>query len=114
MNDPRIYRVTMPDGSEWDVPVQTFIEDWCSTQTDSLCGIDIDTDGMAALLGRGHAAFATPEHIHEYAVTIPWDDLAKNDLVSPHKVDDRQDPSKYQEGWKTGPWKVVTPCDPAA
>jgi hypothetical protein len=111
MNDPRIYRVTMPDASEWDVPVQTLIEDWASMQTDYVCdtGWGLDINLMAALLDRGHAVLSTPEQIHEYAITIPWEAIDDNDLATCSKLMGHADQAGYAEGWVKRPWKVVTP-----
>jgi hypothetical protein len=109
MNDTRIYRVTMPDGSEWDIAVQDLKENWMTLRLDDHPGRSIDTPGLAILIARARRAFRLNSQIREQALKVRWKDLWDNEILVCRKMAENPDPSKYAEGWKTGPWKVVRP-----
>jgi hypothetical protein len=100
MNDTRVYRVTMPDGSEWDLPVQGLKENWMTLRLDN-------QPVRGNLLARARRAFRQPYQIRNQALKVRWEDLWDNEIPVCHKPAENPDPSHYAEGWINGEWRVL-------
>jgi hypothetical protein len=95
-------RVTMPDGSRWDIPVNTIARNRAENYKD-----EFDGDIERSLKEDTLPLFAEDEYeIKDWAANnMDWDDVREVAIPAPPKPTAKAD---YQEGWMNGEKKIVT------
>lgn len=97
---PKMLRVTMPDGSRWDVPVDVIARNRAAYYADRLHGGDIEKSLTEDTL----PLFESDDYeIEDWAANnMDWSDVqAHARMVEPAADAD------YQEGWVNGEKEVV-------
>ncbi|MGF9909554.1 hypothetical protein [Brevibacillus porteri] len=88
-------RVTMPDGTEWDVPAEIIAK----SRAEYYCGVDADADFDEEY---EYALYDHEDLIDWAENNMNWEDVAK--FAQP--LGDRTK-TDYQEGWVNGEKEVV-------
>lgn len=95
----RNLRITMPDGSQWDTPIQTIAESRAKQYAD-----EFDGDVQRSLNEDTVPLFeSTPYAIRDWASNnMNWKDVeAVSSQVKPSSDVD------FQDGWVNGDWEIV-------
>lgn len=98
--DDVYYRVEMPDGSEWEVPIMVLIKD----RAKAYANFDFDGDLDAAIRGTIEEIDADDYIIIDWARNnMNWDDVKEHAV----KVESEEEVD-YQEGWVNGGSYIIT------
>lgn len=96
-------RVTMPDGSKWDVPAQMIAHDRAKSYADTDAGRP-DGEEFDRLYTEELAfTLSSDEEIEDWAANnMNWEDVAPLAVMTAPSVD-----VDYQEGWVNGDKEVI-------